>query len=170
MTTRIETINNNTAALKKSEKVSKALLIALSRDILFYLYLDEVNDTVGSGDVTPINRVLRVLSPMNKQMAIHFFKHFAAWRYDNDLGEFTTKNKKQYDKKLELVKEFLDDEDNNIFSWAADNIKVEAKEVDYLAKLRKDFKKAFENGITMQQVLDLLAEVDAEEQPQAEAA
>ena len=170
MATRIETINKAIASIKRAERVTKEKLTEVSRTILEYLYLDEIDGQQGSGDITPINRLLRVLTPMNKTMAIHYFRHFVAWKFDTELEEFTTKNKKQFDKKLELVKEFLEDESNNIFTWAADNIKVEKKEVDYLAKLKRDMVKAFENGVTPQQVLDLLNELTPEEDQVKEAA
>ena len=170
MTTRIETINAAIEAVRKAERITKAKLIELSRDILIYLYIDEVNGTKGSGDVTPINRLLRVLTPMNQKMCVHFFKHFVAWRFDDELLEFTTKNKKQFEGKLELVTEFLEDENNNVYTWANDNLKVETKEIDYLAKLKKDMIKAFEQGITVDQVMNLLDEVQKDQEPVKEAA
>lgn len=160
MTLLIESINKDITAVQKSEKITKALLIALSRSILQYVYVEPMQDGVkGSGDISPVNRLLKVLTPMNKQMCTLFFKNFLAWRFDDELNEFTTKNKKQFDNKLESVETFLEDENNNVFTWAQDNVKVEAKEVDYLAKLKRDLTKAFEAGITADEVLALIDEL-----------
>lgn len=164
----IENINGKIAALAKAEKITKALLGELSREILEYVYFLPMNDdTVGSGDVTPVNRLLAKLTPMNRKATILYFRNFLSWKFDDETGTFTTKKKKQYAQSKAKVADFLEDEANNIWTWADDNIKVEEKNIDYIAKLRKDMTKALDNGITLQQVVELLDEVakDFEAEP-----
>ncbi|QDP53372.1 MAG: hypothetical protein Unbinned6805contig1000_34 [Prokaryotic dsDNA virus sp.] len=144
----IETINLQIEKLAKSEKVTKALLSELSRTILAYVY--------SSGDVTPVNRLLYVLTPMNKRTAIVYFKAFLSWRFDADLATFTKKNKKTFEQKQKATEIFLLEESNNIFTWSEDNIDIEPKKVDWNKRLTNDFKKALEDGMTVDQVLEIL--------------
>ena len=147
----IKTINEQIELLAKSEKITKALLGELSRTILAYVYL--------TGDVTPVNRLLEVLTPMNKRTAVLYFKEFLAFRFNDDTMSFKKKDKKVFDKKNAIVVEFLLDDDNNIWTWAEDNVKIEAKEVDWAKRLTSDFKKALEDGFAVDDIMDILQAV-----------
>lgn len=144
----IAIINARIEELAKSEKITKVILTELSRTILAYVY--------ETGDVTPTNRLLNVLTPMNKRTAILYFKEFLAYRFDDVKLAFIKKNKKTFDKKQELVNIFLLDEDNNIFTWAEDNVQIEAKPVDWSKRLTSDFKKAIEDGFSVDDIMALL--------------
>ena len=144
----IKTINEQIEKLAVSEKITKALLIELSRVILAYVY--------ETGDVTPTNRLINVLTPMNKRTAILYFKEFLSFRFDDVQGTFGKKNKKTFDKKNELVTIFLLDEENNIFTWAEENVQIEAKPVDWGKKLGSDFKNALADGFGIDEIMVLL--------------
>ena len=73
----IKTINTKIEAVHASERITKAVLGELSRDLLEYIY---VND---SQDITPVSRLLSGLTPMNKATSILFFKNFLAWKFDD---------------------------------------------------------------------------------------
>ena len=163
----IKAINNNIDKIVKSERITKVIFALLSRDILEYIYLPNQNGIV-SEDISPVNRLLKALTPANQAIAILFFKNFLAWRYDDVAECFTKKNKKQYEDKLSYVELFLTDPDNNIWTWAANNVTVEAKEIDWSARLERDFKKAFESGISIDEIVNILeATLPCEEQKKA---
>lgn len=151
----INAINKDIDTLAKSEKVTKRTLAILSRDVLEYVYLPNKQGVV-SEDISPINRILSVLTPVNKSAAILFFKNFLAWRYDDVANVFTKKNKKQYANKLTHVELFLANEDSNIWSWIANNVKVEVKEIDWTSKLTKDFVGALDAGLSFNDILTIL--------------
>lgn len=133
-------INKKIETLGKAEKVTKATLSELSRDLLQYVLIE------GSHDIAAVNRCTAVLTPMNKATAVLFFTAFLPHKHDADTGMFGGLDKKAKDKKLELAKAFLADEANDIWSWAKDNVKIEAKEVDYLGKVTKAIQQAAEKG------------------------
>lgn len=136
----IASINTKIATLAKAEKVTKATLAELSRDLLDYVLVQ------GFHDIAAVNRLLDVLTPMNKETARLFFLHFLPHNWNEDTNSFGGLNKKAKEKKLELTGKFLADETNTIWTWAADNIKVEAKEVDYLGKVTKAISQAIDKG------------------------
>ena len=59
----LATINTKIEALAQAEKVTKAVLSELSRELLDYVLVD------GTHDIAAVNRTLAVLTPMNKQTA-----------------------------------------------------------------------------------------------------
>ena len=158
-------INEAIKTLAKSEKITKAVLGSVSRDMLVYVVEDE------SYDSDAINRLLAVLTPMNKRTAILFFSHFTPFIVD-DKGIFggMAKNKKAKAKaKLESSKactEFLADEDNNIWKWAEDNIKIEQKDVDWGKRITSAVTSGMDDekgGLDLAEVMEavLAAGVDA---------
>lgn len=165
--------------LQKAEKITKKMLAELSRDVLEYINVDESND------IATVNRLLDVLTPMNRKTAVLFFAEFLPFKHD-DRGVFGKKIKgeKRIAEKLEQAKAFLADEENNIWVWAESNIKVEKAPIDYAKKISKDVQKALsdeEDGITAGQVLaavleggvtlgDLVALMDQQAEDQQEAA
>ena len=163
----VEVVNSKIGKLAKAEKVTKALLGELSRDLLTYVAVQE------SWDVAAINRLLAVLTPMNKKTAVLFFDHFLPFVFSKEDGTFgamaKNKEKKAKDKgeSIDKVGVFLADEDNNIWTYAEENIKVEQKPVDYAAKITADVKKALDpekGGMDLAHVLEavLAAGVDAQ--------
>lgn len=125
--------------LKASEKISKALLSVLSRDLLKY-----VPDTA---DIGMVNRLLGVLTPMNKKTAILYFKKYLEWNYEQEGENFSGKVKG--DKKVAAIVELRDiwlaDPDNDIWVFAA-TLKVEPKQVDYGKKITDDINNAMDEG------------------------
>lgn len=125
-------------AIANAEKVTKVELGTLSREILQYIVLDDTND------IGLVNRLFTVLTPVNRKVAGLFFVTFLPFAMNQDVGLFG--NKMKGDKKLARFKEqaeqFLANEANNIWTWAEQNVKVEKKPVDYLAKITKDIAKA----------------------------
>ena len=151
------TINAKIKKLANAEKVTKAMLMELSRDLLSYVIVD------GTMDIDAVNRTVAVLTPMNKQTAVLFFNHFLPFSFDADSCKFGGLNKKQLDAKTALITDFLEDENQNIWTWAADNIKIEQKAVDYLAKITKDVTKALadeEQGTTVTDVMRAVLAAD----------
>jgi len=152
---KLVSINGKIATLAKAEKITKAVLGELSRDMLDYIIMDE------SYDSDSINRLLAVLTPMNKKTAILFFAHFTPFLVDEH-GVFggMEKNKerkaKAKGKSSELVLDFLANEDSTIWTWAEEHVKVEQKPVDWYGKLAKDVRSAMDKdkgGLSMQEVL-----------------
>lgn len=128
----INQINELIDAVGNSERITKQALTELSRTILEYVV---VNDGVegnnkGSEDSQVVNRLLAALTPVNKKVGMSFFRHFLAFHFDEEGMKFGSKNKKQWDKKEELVKEFLGEPHNNIWTWADRNIEIIPKPMD----------------------------------------
>jgi hypothetical protein len=127
------------------------VLSELSRELLEYVLVD------GTHDVAAVNRTLNVLTPMNKQTAILFFEAFLPHKFNTDTGHFGGLDKKAKDKKLAATVAFLADADNDIWSWAKANVKIENKEIDYLGKVTKSISQAMEKGHASQ--LDIIKAV-----------
>jgi hypothetical protein len=175
----INQINEKIDQLAGAEKVTKAILSDLSRVILEYILETE--------DVQPANRVIEVLTPVNKKASILYFKHFLPFiKITNEEGEFQKfggKDKKRFDAKAEEIKEFLADPHNNIWTWAARHVEVEAKPYDP-AKVAKEIEKAIKKvgqeatikaiiagGIDVQMLMMMLeAQANVEEAEEQEAA
>lgn len=115
------TIAERIEKLQEAEKVTKAELSAISRELLLLV-------GVHGQEVTYVNYLLNVLTPMNKQTAIHFFNHFLPNIFNEKTVSFTNatiKKKKTLDAKAKDLTAFLDDENNDIWSWAKENVKLE---------------------------------------------
>jgi hypothetical protein len=106
-------------ALAQSETVTKRELLALSRSVL--------EATHETGDIQFVNKLVAILTPVNRKAAIVFFKHFTGFTYDDALKMFTKKSKKRYNESFAKSIQFLADPNNNIWSWAERNIEVEQK-------------------------------------------
>tara|TARA_R110002050_G_scaffold291167_1_gene445414 strand:+ start:2601 stop:3173 length:573 start_codon:yes stop_codon:yes gene_type:complete len=130
----LETIAN-------SEKITRATLAEMSRDLLSY-----VPDT---NDIDIVNRLIGVLTPMNRQVAILFFTEMLAWQVEKTKeGEFSRfggaiKGEKSSKKKWDNAAEFLADPDNTIWTWANKNVDPIAKKKDFASMIAK----AVENAL-----------------------
>lgn len=109
-------INVRIDAIKASEAVTKAELGFVSRELLAYV--------PDSKDVGAVNRLLDVLTPKNREMAVIFFKNFLPWNYDDEakifVGMVTGEAKRK--RKIDACNVFLKKEENNIWTWAKVNI------------------------------------------------
>lgn len=132
-------------SLTASEKTTKAILLDLSRSTLEALHSSE--------DIGYVNRLLDVLTPMNKATAVLYFKEFTGFHFDADSTQFGKKDKKTYTECADKTAKFLDDPLNNIWSWATRNVEVQKKEFSldavttYItATLKKADKAGFKQG------------------------
>lgn len=149
-----QTIDAKITELFNAEKVTKAVLAELSRELLLYL--------IDGDDVRPINRLLNVdnaLTPVNWRIACQYFKHFLPFKSNySEVKEciekggkreslvFTKLDKKKYDEKVKLIAEFLEDESNNIWSWSSENVEVKAKTPDYFKAVTNAVNNAVKKG------------------------
>ena len=108
--------------LTNSEKTTKNILRELSRSVLEILFFSE--------DIGYINRTIHALSPMNKKVAIEYFKAFSGFHFVKEGNCFGKKNKKQFEEIKAQAIEFLSDPHNNIWTWAEINIDIQAKPFD----------------------------------------
>lgn len=140
-------LNADLKKLQKSELVVKATLSALSRQILSVIH-DDINP-----DVQPVNRLLAVLTPMNRRTVILFYQHFSGHLFSEKEQKFEKRDKKQYEKKAALSAEFLEDPLNNIWTWAERHVEMEKKEwklekvTEYIMKA---LKKAEQNNVSQE--------------------
>lgn len=135
-------------ALAGSEKVTKAELQTLSRSVLEATHATE--------DHGYMNRLIQVLTPVNKKVAIAFLKHFSGFSFDDALGAFGKKSKKRYEAAHKLAMEFLEDPMNNIWSWAERNIEITQKEfslADVTSATKRFIDKAKKANISQVDVL-----------------
>jgi hypothetical protein len=105
--------------LKGAEKITKETLRELSRTMLDAIHV--------GGDIQPVNRLLDVLTPMNRRACVLFFQHFSGHFYSEKDEKFGKRDKPNYEAKSTASGEFLDDPLNNIWSWAAREIEMEVK-------------------------------------------
>ena len=130
-------------SLAASEKVSKELIRSLSREVLEAHHV--------TGDVAYINGLISVLTPMNRKMAVLFFKEFSGHSYSEETKSFGKKDKKRYDDAEKRSFDRLEDPNFNVFSWADMHVEVEKKPFT-LGKLQQQMsslvKKAEENKIS----------------------
>lgn len=126
-------------AIMAAEKITRVELAALSREILIYV--------PESNDIDIVNRLHVVLTPMNAQLVVLYFTHFLPWEVekDND-GKFSRFGKKmsgekKVNKRLDLIKAWLADENNNLWSWAKDNVDM-TKKKDFVGMIQKALEKA----------------------------
>lgn len=137
------------AELQGAEKITKVILAAMSRDLLTALHAPDV-DGSPRGDIGFINALLGVLTPVNKKVAILFFKEYTGFHFDgktktNPEGTdtFKKKNKKGYAQAEEASKAMLEDPHFNIWTWADRHVQVEKKPYDIKA-VSKAIAKAME--------------------------
>lgn len=143
--------------LISSERITKAELQTLSRTVLYAVHV--------TGDIDYCNRLIEVLTPVNKKVAIVYFKHFAGFSFDDALSLFTKKSKKRYEEAHKLAMEFLDDPMNNIWSWAARNIEIEQKEftLDKVTEgVKQMMKKAGNAGFSQADVMRAIIKAGVE--------
>ena len=110
--------------LKDAEKITRVVLRDLSRYLLAALHGE---DGLLYGDIQYVNQVLPVLTPVNKKVFVLFMKHFTGFHYDDGLGVFTKKSKKRAEEAQQNAIAFLQDPNQNIWTWADRNVEVEAK-------------------------------------------
>lgn len=181
----LATIGVKIANLADSERITKALLSELSREVLTVVLLDDGNEPKdgealkGTGDSRTINELIEALTPVNKKVAIEFFTAMVPFIVMSDEnGEFLKfggKDKKKWDDKVAAVSEWLSDPMNNIWSWAARHIDIVKKPYnvsDVTKAIEKALKKkaskadilqaVFSGGLTME---DILAIIEPKEQP-----
>jgi hypothetical protein len=156
-------------SLAGAEKITKAVLLDLSRSVLEAHHITE--------DVGYINRLIAVLTPVNKKVAVLYFKAFSGFKWSDEKQEFVSKNKKEYDACHKAAIDFLNDPLNNIWTWAAREIEIEAKEFDE-ARMKKQveallkkvndnklsqvvmLKAMLENGLSLDSIIALMKEVE----------
>ena len=133
----------NLAKLQASEKITKELLRSMSREVLVAHH--------ETGDVTYINSLLGVLTPINKKVCSLYFKEFSGHLFSEDTKSFGKKDKKRYDDARKKSFDMLEDPLFNVFSWAEQAVEVERKPFT-LGKLQQQMgslvKKAEENKIS----------------------
>jgi len=161
----LQTINDKIIVIAGAEKITKKVLGEVSRDMLEYVITDETFDS------DAINRLNAVLTPMNKRTSILFFEEFTPFVVD-DKGVFGAmpKNKKaKAQAKLDAsnaTTEFLSDEDNTIWTWAVDNVKIEKKDIDWGKRITSAVTSGLDDekgGLSLPEVMEavLSAGVDA---------
>lgn len=143
-------IEDNTKKIGMAEKVTKKLLGESSRLVLEYIVLN------GSPDVASVNRLLSVLTPMNRATAIRFFSHFLTHKVDASAehvigGKLAGEDK--INKKVDLVKTFLADPLNDIWTWAKPLADDLAKDTDWGAMIERNVKTALEKGFDPYDIL-----------------
>lgn len=141
-----QSFQERVASLAASEKVSKELLRALSRDVL------EAHHA--TGDVKYINELLSACSSLNRKVCVLYFKEFSGHLYSEETNAFGKKDKKRYDDAKKKSFDRLEDPNFNVFSWADMHVEIE--------------KKPFTIGKMQQQMGSLIKKAEKEKIPQAE--
>lgn len=153
-------------AIAAAEKITRAELAALSRELL--IYVPETHD------IAIVNRLIGVLTPMNKKVSIMYFTHFLPWEVERDSdGNFVSfgkmmKKEKQVKRRMDAITEWLADEDNTMWTWAETNVDL-TKKKDFRAMIAKAIEKALQGdeksgteALTMAQVVETFFEAGVE--------
>lgn len=172
MTITFDVAMDKITQVKDAEKITKAVLGELSRELLEYV--------LETSDVRPVNRLLGqdgnqwILTPINFRVAVQYFSHFLPWKSNYDevkeyavkgtgqrIGlRFTKKSPKKFDKGVEEIAAWLADENNNIWVWS-DNVVMDAKPKDYLGEVQKAFAKAMDKGeFSVMEIMTAIAEME----------
>lgn len=147
-------------SIGKNEKVTKVKLGIVSRELLVYMMDAEK-------DVRLVNRLLKVLTPMNHATAWAYFKHFLPFSTkkteegkEHPDHEFTVmfKGSKHKVAKEDLMQTWIADESNDIWVWDALHMKHEKKPVDYVARVQKSIKAALEHDVDIPTVINAVIE------------
>jgi hypothetical protein len=126
--------------IANAEKITRVELGALSRELLIY-----VPDT---NDIDIVNRLLGVVTNMNRRGLILYFQHFLPWNVEKDAeGNFSRFGKKlegdkKVAKRMALIEEWLKDESNTFWVWSDANINLKQK--DLFAPIGRAINKALE--------------------------
>jgi len=163
MTISYEALMTAIGEVAQAERITKSKLSTLSRELLTY--------TSESEDIRPINALMGlsddgnfVLTPMNWRTAAQYFNYFLPFSSNfDDVKDYVTKGKgnrealvfgkkqkRKFDAKMELINEFLSDENNDIWVWS-DNLKVEGAPKDWRVELQKVLANATGQGKAKQQ-------------------
>ncbi len=154
--------------LAKTERVTKELLGKLSRDILS-LHLQEGES---QHDVRVINKLLSVLTPVNRKVMAKFGEYFLPYQFDAEtctFGKLFLKDAKK-ERCYLAMGSFLAEPDNNVWTWQEEHINIEAKPANYAGDVTKAIAKAlkhevakgdliraiFDGGITADDLLEVM--------------
>lgn len=130
-------------SLHDAEKITKPALATLSRMVLEQIHFD--------GDIQPVNRLLNVLTPMNRKVAVLFFQAFTGFLYTEKTQSFGKKDKNLYAQKFAAYEKETEEESFNIWTWAEREIVIDSKPFD-VSKITSTvaslLKKADKNNIS----------------------
>ena len=170
----LKTINRQIAVIGKGELSFKAEMADASRNFIEYIR--------ENGDIDVVNRLMAVLTPINREKVRAYFNHFLPYTWESKAARFggKSKNKDVVAKKEKLSAAFLADEQNNLWTWFAEQAAAPvAKPKEYEKKIEALVKKALEDkeehipvGAVIRAVIKggaSLAEIMAAIVPQAEA-
>ena len=132
------------ATLTSAERITRDTLAQLSRSLLEQLHVksDELGGTYG--DIQFINQLLGALTPVNRKVAVLYFKHFAGFHYEEGSNSFTKKSAKRAAQAQEDALKSLEDPHFNIWTWATRHVEIEPKPFD-TASVTKMVEKALKN-------------------------
>lgn len=132
----------------KSENSTRTDLKEFSRTALVYV--------MQTDDVGHVNRMISSLTPLNKRKMIDFFVHFLPWVSNVDKNDKHVEFGKRLQAthrvtiKAKLITEFLSDEANDFWSWAAPTEEEEKAKTpkDTIAEMNKAIKVAVHGNKT----------------------
>lgn len=136
----LKAINARIATIGNGELSFKQEMGIVSRDLLIYIR--------ENGDIDAVNRLMSVLTPINKDKAKQYFNHFLPYTWEMKASRFGSKSKNQdvVSKKEKLADEFLADKNANIWTWVAEQGGAPvAKPKEYEKKIEALVKKAIED-------------------------
>lgn len=149
LNTFVASFDRNVLRIQRAEKITRALVSDMSRDVLF-----AVHET---GDISYINKLMAVLTPMNKRTFALFGKEFTGFVFDDTTNTFTKKSKKEYDGAKNRSMTALEDPHFNLWTWSDKNVKLEAAPLD-LSKvtqfIKQTLKRAAKEGIDQSAVIE----------------
>ena len=172
-----EQLQNAIIELAAAERITKRVLAEVSRDTLEYMLETE--------DVRPINALLGksedgkfILTAANWRITCMYMNHFVPFTSNyKDISDrgvnsgrrqdalvFAKKSKKKWGKCRQAITEWLADENNNIWTWQADNVTMD-KPKDYAGDITKVVTKALSGDddnapLDITQVLDAVLDAD----------
>lgn len=146
-------ISTGIFSLGKSESNVQTKVSFVSRGLLDYL----VNQD--SCDIGMANRFIDSLTPANRKVAIKFLQEFLPYQWlgnrkENPVEAFGKKMKKGYDDKCKAAIAFLRNEDADLWTWAAVNVKIEKRAPDYVKQVESNVAKALKAEVSAADIIN----------------
>lgn len=153
----LASFDKDVTRLQRAEGMTKELVKAMSRGLLWTLHIDKDNSK--HGDIGFINRFLTALSPANRRVAVLFFKEWTGFIYSDEAKVFTKKSKKHYDEvQTRTLDKLNSDPIFNMWSWQDARVNMETVPTPFTIERVKEtvlqmVKKADKANISKREIL-----------------
>jgi hypothetical protein len=144
--------------LAGAEKITKETLKVWANKV--------VEATHATGQTVYMNKLLSVLTPLNKKVCTLFFSHFSGYTFSKEDMLFVSKDKKRYAQALADWLTFSEDPLKNLWTWAELHVEIEQKPYtfgDVKKETSRMWQRAHKAGMTNVEFLSAMLQADSKE-------